>query len=373
MFGLNHKAYLRSVGVEVLELTILLNGLSQGGKSNTLVNVLDVGAVLRSLLGTCSSLALVLLLVADAGPLFLLVSAGSSGRRFACRDSSSLLGGCYGCRLSGGLSLGSGLGLSRGGRSRRLRSENRSGDAVSSSSEVGPSLGGGRGCRSSRLSRGSGLCGLGGLLHGRAGSGSRFGVLGLLLFLSGRDLGGGLVGGLRSDLGSLDGLSDISGGSLFSLGDLSGLGLGRVLDGSGRSSGLLLGLLGDDLLLDLLVNLGGILLDGNGILRAGQSLVLRLLSSSRGRLLDSSGLLGCLSLILLLDDVTEDVVQDEVAVGLGGEDESLGELLMGGRLVGNLADDLDDNVVIRGLRIDIGDANLALGEVELLDALVDGL
>lgn len=46
---------------------------------------------------------------------------------------------------------------------------------------------------------------------------------------------------------------------------------------------------------------------------------------------------------------------------------------MGGRLVGDLADDLDDNVVIRGLGIDIGDADLALGEVELLDALVDGL
>lgn len=101
--------------------------------------------------------------------------------------------------------------------------------------------------------------------------------------------------------------------------------------------------------------------------------MLGLLNSSRGRLLDSGGLLGCLGLVLLLDDVAENVVQDEIAVGLSGENESLGELLVGGRLVGNLADNLDDNVVIRGLRIDIGDANLALGEVKFLDALVDGL
>jgi hypothetical protein len=46
---------------------------------------------------------------------------------------------------------------------------------------------------------------------------------------------------------------------------------------------------------------------------------------------------------------------------------------MRGRLVGDLANDLDDNVVIRGLGIDVGDADLALGEVKLLDALVDGL
>jgi hypothetical protein len=101
--------------------------------------------------------------------------------------------------------------------------------------------------------------------------------------------------------------------------------------------------------------------------------VLGLLSSGRGRLLNSGGLLSCLGLILLLDDVAEDVVQDKVAVGLGGENESLGELLVRGRLVGDLANDLDDNVVIRGLGIDVGDADLALGEVELLDALVDGL
>ena len=271
----------------------------------------------------------------------------------------------------------SSLGLDRSSGGRRLRSEDGSSDTVGSSGKVGPGLRGSRCRRSSRLSGSGGLCGLGGLLDRRADGRSGFGVLGLLnreLLLCSGNLGSSLRRSLRSSLGSLGRFRDGSDRSILGLSDLSGLGLGGAVgDSSGDSGLLLLGLLGNDLLLDLLVNLGGILLDSNRILRAGQSLVLGLLNSSRGRLLDSGGLLGCLGLILLLDDVAEDVVQDEVAVGLSGKDESLGELLVGGRLVGNLADDLDDDVVIRGLRIDIGDANLALGKVKLLDALVDGL
>jgi hypothetical protein len=101
--------------------------------------------------------------------------------------------------------------------------------------------------------------------------------------------------------------------------------------------------------------------------------VLRLLGGGGSRLLDGSGLLGGLSLILLIDDVAEDVVQHKVAVGLSSEDKGLGELLVRGGLVGDFTNDLDDDVVVRGLRVDIGDANLALGEVKLLDTVVDGL
>jgi len=42
-------------------------------------------------------------------------------------------------------------------------------------------------------------------------------------------------------------------------------------------------------------------------------------------------------------------------------------------LVGDLTDDLDDDVGIGALRVDVGDADLGVLELELLDALVDGL
>jgi hypothetical protein len=43
------------------------------------------------------------------------------------------------------------------------------------------------------------------------------------------------------------------------------------------------------------------------------------------------------------------------------------------RPVRYLADNLNDNVVERGLRVDIANANLAVLETELLDVLGDGL
>jgi len=46
---------------------------------------------------------------------------------------------------------------------------------------------------------------------------------------------------------------------------------------------------------------------------------------------------------------------------------------VGLRLVGNLADDLDDDVDVGGLGIDVGDADLAVLELELLYPVVDGL
>lgn len=104
------------------------------------------------------------------------------------------------------------------------------------------------------------------------------------------------------------------------------------------------------------------------------------LLSTRGRLLvasgGSSGILGNLllgKLFLLLLDVPEDVVQDEVAIGLSSKDEGLGELAVRLVLVRDLADDLDDNVGIGSLRVDVGDADLAVLEIQLLYAVVDGL
>jgi hypothetical protein len=62
----------------------------------------------------------------------------------------------------------------------------------------------------------------------------------------------------------------------------------------------------------------------------------------------------------LFGQVAEDVIKDEVAVGLLSKDKGLGESLMGLALVGNLANDLDDDVGIGALRVDVGDANLGV-------------
>jgi hypothetical protein len=83
--------------------------------------------------------------------------------------------------------------------------------------------------------------------------------------------------------------------------------------------------------------------------------------------------LDLLVLFGFLSKVAEDVVQYKVTVGLLGENESLGESLVGLALVGDLADDLNDDVGVRALGVDVGDADLGVLEVESLDALVDGL
>jgi hypothetical protein len=86
-----------------------------------------------------------------------------------------------------------------------------------------------------------------------------------------------------------------------------------------------------------------------------------------------SGLVKLFLLLGLLSKVTEDVVQYEVTVGLLSEDECLCETLVGVALVGDLADDLNDNVGLGALGVDVGDANLGVFEVVELDALVDCL
>jgi ethanolamine ammonia-lyase large subunit len=58
---------------------------------------------------------------------------------------------------------------------------------------------------------------------------------------------------------------------------------------------------------------------------------------------------------------------------LRGENESLSELPVRLRLVGDFTDDLDNNVDVGSLGVDVGDANLAVLEFELLYPVVDGL
>jgi hypothetical protein len=55
------------------------------------------------------------------------------------------------------------------------------------------------------------------------------------------------------------------------------------------------------------------------------------------------------------------------------ENESLHELLGLSSFDGGFADDLDDDVLEGGLGVDVGDADLAVLELELLDALLDVL
>jgi hypothetical protein len=78
-------------------------------------------------------------------------------------------------------------------------------------------------------------------------------------------------------------------------------------------------------------------------------------------------------LLRLLGKITEDVVENEVAVGLLSKNKSLGETLVGMALVGDLANDLDDNVGLGALGVNVGDADLGVLEIKELDALVDGL
>jgi hypothetical protein len=107
---------------------------------------------------------------------------------------------------------------------------------------------------------------------------------------------------------------------------------------------------------------------GGGRLRLrsslGRNLDGRLLDRRRGIIHD---------LILLVNQVPEDIVEDVVAIGLLGKNKSLDELAGRLRLVGDLANDGDQDVAEGGLGIDVQDADLAFLEVELLDLLADSL
>lgn len=170
--------------------------------------------------------------------------------------------------------------------------------------------------------------------------------------------------------------------SLF--GDRSLSGLGSLLTDCGRR---LFGLRGLDLLgsnwlsswlflccLKLLINLGQVLLTVCNLAAVVERCILRD-SRGRGRLLYAvcGLLLKVLLLLWLLSKVAEDIIENEVAVGLLGEDEGLGETPVGLALVGDLTNDLDDDVRLGALSVNVGDANLGVLEVEKLDALTDGL
>ena len=61
------------------------------------------------------------------------------------------------------------------------------------------------------------------------------------------------------------------------------------------------------------------------------------------------------------------------SVGLLGQDKGLDELARRLRLVGDLTDDGDQDVVEGSLGVNVQDANLALLEVKLLDLIIDSL
>jgi hypothetical protein len=130
-------------------------------------------------------------------------------------------------------------------------------------------------------------------------------------------------------------------------------------------------------LMQLVVDLVEVLLAGRDLVALVQVGILRN-GSSRGWLSDTVSGRGLLLLVVILlhglvGKVTEDIVKDKVAVGLLGEDEGLDEALVGLALVGDFTNDLDDDVGVGALGVDVGDADLGVLEVELLDALVDGL
>lgn len=267
--------------------------------------------------------------------------------------SRGLLAWCLSCRRrGGGLRRSGGCGGGRG-RSPGLGCCRRGGSlgerdnrprSGSGRSPAGPGHGlrGASGLSGSRL--GSGCCGLG------LGLGSRGGVLGLL----------GLLGIL---LGELLGSSvTISRGESFGLGlrDVGSLGrgLGRnPIDSLGRH------------VLELLLHGGGIEVGHIlGSLRSRLGLGYRLGGSLLGLRGSVDDRLYSLILALLVDE-SEDVVQNKVTLGLLRKDKGLAKLLGLAGFVRGLANDLDDDVVKGGLGVDVGDADFAVLEIEILDAL----
>jgi hypothetical protein len=329
--------YLSTADVEVLNLAELGQRSPQGTLLNLAVDVLNVGTLLVGIGGGSGVLGAGLLLLVAGGGLPPGSFALASGRGLVV-SGRRRLGGRGGSRLrgSGGLGLRGSLLASGSG-------DNGCYNLVGGSRKAGPGT------------RNGGLGHSDGSSLGRSGGGCRGRVLGLL----------GLDGLLDRGLGLLGGLSG-RGGGLLNLGGL--LHLGGLL--SGRISGGLYGRLLLRDLLELLVDLGQVFLAARQLLR----LVLGS-DGGGGRLLDAVG--GGLELLLLLlrllSEVTEDVVQDKVSVGLLGKDKGLDEALVGLAVVGDFSNDLDDNVRVGALGVDVGDADLCVLEVEVLDALVYGL
>jgi hypothetical protein len=322
MMQLKDCTNLGAADVEVLQLAETGQSLLKQAGVDLLVDILDISK------GG--------LLLASTGLGLLVVMASGLPSRIS---GASLLGtGSLGSGgSSSGLSSGSGsLGSSRGSmgsRGRRGGSRSSSlGGALASESDAGPSFGNSRSW--------------GGVLLGN-----------LLLLGNGRRLRSGrllIVDDLSFDGGSGSG----SGGLLNSRGTV-GL--------RGRLSGLLNLSVGLSLL-KLLINLGGChFVDHLGLLKGS----LDGLGGLGSRRSGGGGLSS--DLLLFINHVTEDVVENIVTIGLLSENKGLHELAGGLGLVGDLANNRDQDVVERGLRVDVQDAHLALLEVQLLNLIVDSL
>jgi hypothetical protein len=202
----------------------------------------------------------------------------------------------------------------------------------------------GRSGKSSPATWNSGLgwcgwcCGCGWLWWCRCGS-SVFRLLGRRSLLYGRGLG--LLG--------LFGSRDSSSGSFFGLYGLSRLwDRGAVHSGWRRRS--FTRRLHLSCLFELVVDLYQILFALSDFLTLIESCVFGH-CSGRGWLLDTSSwsswfVLKLLLLFGLLGEVAEDVVQDKVAIGLSGQNEGLTKPLVGKTLVGDLTNDLDNDVCV---------------------------
>lgn len=350
---LNKRAVLLAVDVKVDELTV---GGESGAESiglDGLSHVADIAH--RALLlerGGDGLWALTLGVSAGSLPALglrgLVLLVGSWGSRGCglggcCGSNGSLSSGRCGCALLGGCGRGSLWGWDswdswHGGAS----GGSSSGGTVSPAHWLGRSGWGWGSLRSSGLGDSWGWERVLGDL----------GSLGCLLL----EL---LLGNLRGDgswgSGSLlDGLNSSSRGSAVGLGLLEDSRLGIKLE-------LLVNNISDGLSLDLL----------NAGLSLGHLDVSDVLGDWGSDLLVDSSLDNLL--LSLLVDVAEDIIQDKVSGWLLGEDEGLDELLQLGRLVGGLANDLDDDGLVRALGVDVRDADLAVLELERLDTFLDGL
>lgn len=316
------NAYLLAADVEVVELAEASQGLLQDASVDLVGHILDVAQGVLLLAGTRLGL---LVIGASSLPARAIARSSLLGADLSSRGSGSSRSS-----LRGAGSWGSGLGGNRG------------------SSRSGSSNGGGGSGGGTDL-RGNGSPGLG----TGGDSGSRL-LLDRCLLL--RNRGRSRLGGQRLLLGDIRD-SGGSGGLLLLGGSAVGLG--------GLNGDLSLTI---DLLLKLLINLvGGSVIGHLSVDSRGGLSNLGSLSNRRGSL----DLLN--NLIFFLNQVTEDIVQNVVAVGLLGQDEGLDELARRLRLVGDLTDDGDQDVVEGSLGVNVQDANLALLEVKLLDLVVDSL
>jgi hypothetical protein len=309
---------LGAADVEVLHLAETGQGLLESIGVNLFGDVLDIAQNDLLLAGAGLSLLVVSTSGLPAGTVVGrgLLGAGLSGRSRGSRGSSGL--GSTSGRGSGGSSLGGG---SRDGGDHGLSTGLRG--------DVGPGLREGRSGGRLLLNRSL-------LLHLLLGNRSGLGGRGLVAL---DDLS--LDGGDRS-------LDFLLGGSAVGLG--SGLGLLNLAIG---------------LLLELFINLRGSGLVGD--LRLGGRSGLRDLGGL------NDGFSNLLDLLFLVGQVSEDVIENIVAVGLLSQNEGLNELAGRLGLVGDLTNDRDQDVVEGGLGVDVQDAHLAFLEVELLDLIADGL